>query len=101
MVTSPPYHVGKDCDSEASFEEYLELLRAVFEETYRVLEPGSRAVINVANLGRRPYVSLSQQVGSIMGSTGCLPRGEVIWVRDEGRRGAVPGAAGVRRAVRR
>jgi DNA modification methylase len=88
MVTSPPYHVGKDYDSDASFEDYLELLRTVFEETYRVLEPGGRAVINVANLGRRPYVSLSQQVGSIMEAIGYLPRGEVIWVKGRGASGS-------------
>lgn len=88
MVTSPPYHVGKDYDSDATFEEYLALLRAVFEETYRVLEPGGRAVVNVANLGRRPYVSLAQQVGSIMESIGYLPRGEVIWMKGRGASGS-------------
>lgn len=30
MITSPPYHVGKDYDSNATFEEYLDLLDAVF-----------------------------------------------------------------------
>ena len=59
MVTSPPYHVGKDYDSDVSFDEYLETLQRVFEETHRVLEPGGRAVVNVANLGRRPYIPLS------------------------------------------
>ncbi|MQB01832.1 MAG: site-specific DNA-methyltransferase [Actinobacteria bacterium] len=88
MVTSPPYHVGKDYDSEGSFEDYLELLRTVFEETYRVLEPGGRAVVNVANLGRRPYVSLAQQIGSIMETVGYLPRGEVIWVKGRGASGS-------------
>src|SRR5215210_2398568 len=39
MVTSPPYHVGKDYDSDTTFEEYLDLLANVFAETYRVLEP--------------------------------------------------------------
>ena len=66
MVTSPPYHVGKEYDSDLTFGEYLELLRSVFKETYRVLEPGGRAVVNVANLGRRPYVSLADHVAVIM-----------------------------------
>jgi site-specific DNA-methyltransferase (adenine-specific) len=56
MVTSPPYHVGKTYDADTSFEEYLDLLHRVFTETHRVLQPGGRAVVNVANLGRRPYV---------------------------------------------
>lgn len=79
MVTSPPYHVGKDYDSDATFEEYLAMLRRVFAETYRVLEPGGRAAVNVANLGRRPYVSLSAKVVQMMEDLGYLMRGEVIW----------------------
>ena len=97
MVTSPPYHVGKEYDSDLSFDDYLALLRAVFKETYRVLEPGGRAVVNVANLGRRPYVSLADHVTAIMEDLKFLPRGEVIWVK---ARGAY-GAAGDRRATRR
>ena len=38
MVTSPPSHVGKDYDSDASYGEFLGLLRRVFAETHRVLE---------------------------------------------------------------
>lgn len=79
MVTSPPYHVGKDYDLDTSFEEYLGLLRRVFAETYRVLEPGGRAVVNVANLGRKPYISLSSKIVVMMEELGFLMRGEVIW----------------------
>nr|MBA2601468.1 site-specific DNA-methyltransferase [Actinomycetota bacterium] len=79
MMTSPPYHVGKEYDSELSFDDYLGLLRKVFSETYRVLEPGGRAVVNVANLGRRPYISLSSRVVLMMEDIGFLMRGEVIW----------------------
>jgi modification methylase len=88
MVTSPPYHVGKEYDSDLSFDEYLELLRAVFNETYRVLEPGGRAVVNVANLGRRPYVSLADHVLAIMEDLKFLPRGEVIWIKGRGASGS-------------
>ena len=79
MVTSPPYHVGKDYDSDDTFEGYLGLLERVFTETLRVLEPGGRAVVNVANLGRRPYISLSTRIVSMMERIGYLMRGEVIW----------------------
>src|SRR5438105_3189850 len=58
MVTSPGYHVGKEYDTDGPFSEYLGLLERVFAETHRVLEPGGRAVVNVANLGRKPYVPL-------------------------------------------
>jgi DNA modification methylase len=87
MVTSPPYHVGKDYDSDASFEEYLQLLERVFTETYRVLQPGGRAVVNVANLGRRPYVPLSHEVTSLMMKIGFHMRAEVIWQKARGAGG--------------
>lgn len=79
MVTSPPYNVGKQYDDNLSLEEYLELLHAVFAETYRVLVPGGRACINVANVGRRPYLPLHAYIVSIMLDLGFLMRGEIIW----------------------
>jgi modification methylase len=79
MITSPPYHVGKDYDSDETFPEYLGLLERVFSECHRVLEPGGRAVVNVANLGRRPYISLSSHIVGMMEDIGYLMRGEVIW----------------------
>jgi site-specific DNA-methyltransferase (adenine-specific) len=79
MLTSPPYHVGKDYDSDLTFEEHLGMLHNVFSETLRVLEPGGRAVVNVANLGRRPYISLSSRIVAMMEKLGYLMRGEVIW----------------------
>lgn len=87
MVTSPPYHVGKDYDSEADFEGYLKLLEDVFAETYRVLQPGGRAVVNVANLGRRPYVPLSHLVTQRLLKLGYFMRGEVIWQKAHGASG--------------
>jgi len=88
MVTSPPYHVGKDYDSDDSFDEYLAMLRRVFVETYRVLEPGGRAVVNVANLGRRPYIPLNAHVALMMSELGYLMRGEVIWRKAAGASGS-------------
>ncbi|MBN1375016.1 MAG: site-specific DNA-methyltransferase [Dehalococcoidia bacterium] len=79
MVTSPPYNVGKDYDSDLSMEEYLGLLKRVFAETYRVLVPGGRACINVANLGRKPYIPLNSYLNEIMREAGFLMRGEILW----------------------
>ena len=56
MITSPPYNVSKDYDDDLSLKEYLELLQKVFKETFRVLVHGGRACINVANIGRKPYI---------------------------------------------
>jgi DNA modification methylase len=87
MVTSPPYHVGKDYDSDATFDEFLGLLERVLAETYRVLEPGGRAVVNVANLGRRPYIPLSSIITEMAMRLGYFCRGEVIWVKAVGAGG--------------
>ena len=79
MVTSPPYNVTKEYDEDLSLQEYLNMLRGVFSETYRVLAPGGRAIINIANVGRKPYIPLTSYVNMIMLELGFLMRGEVIW----------------------
>jgi DNA modification methylase len=79
MVTSPPYNVGKEYDQDLSLEDYLAFLRGVWREVYRVLLPGGRACINVANLGRKPYLPLHAFIAQDMLNTGFLMRGEIIW----------------------
>jgi DNA modification methylase len=92
VVTSPPYFAGKQYEEEleregvpSSYLEFLQLLRDVFEECVRKLEPGGRIAVNVANLGRKPYRSLSADViGILQDDLGLLLRGELIWRKGEG-----------------
>jgi DNA modification methylase len=84
MVTSPPYNVTKEYDENLSLKEYLRLLHNVFSETYRVLVAGGRACVNVANLGRRPYLPLSDFISHIMLDIGFQMRGEIIWNKGAG-----------------
>ena len=79
MVTSPPYNASKEYDQDLSLEEYLQMLEKVWRETFRVLVPGGRACINIANLGRKPYIPLHKYVMDIMNDLGFLMRGEIIW----------------------
>ncbi len=79
MVTSPPYNVGKDYDEDLSLAEYLAFLKRVWTETRRVLVPGGRACINVANLGRKPYIPLHAMLIADLLDLGFLMRGEIIW----------------------
>lgn len=79
MVTSPPYNVGKEYDKDLSLNEYRELLRKVFCEVHRVLVPGGRACINVANLGRKPYIPIHSYMIEDALEVGFLMRGEIIW----------------------
>ncbi|MGD0441486.1 MAG: DNA methyltransferase [Acidimicrobiales bacterium] len=96
VVTSPPYFAGKKYEEEldregvpSSYLEYLVLLREVFAECKRKLEPGGRIAVNVANLGRRPYRSLSADVIRILqDDLHLLLRGEVIWQKGEGASGS-------------
>lgn len=79
MITSPPYNVSKEYDEDLSLDEYLLFLENSFKETYRVLVNGGRACINVANLGRKPYIPLSDYISMIMLDIGYNMRGEIIW----------------------
>lgn len=96
VVTSPPYFAGKKYEEEveregvpSSYLEYLDLLRDVFAECVRKLEPGGRIAVNVANLGRKPYRSLSADVIRILqDDLGLLLRGELIWQKGEGASGS-------------
>ena len=79
MVTSPPYNVGKEYDEDLNLEEYLSFLQRVWKETRRVLVPGGRMCINVANLGRKPYIPLHAFIAEQAIGLGFLMRGEIIW----------------------
>jgi len=79
MVTSPPYNVGKEYDQDLTLTEYREFLKRVWKEVYRVLVPGGRACINIANLGRKPYLPLHIFLIKDMIDLGFLMRGEIIW----------------------
>lgn len=84
MITSPPYNVSKEYDNDLSLNEYLNLLKNCFTETYRVLVDGGRACINIANIGRKPYIPLSDYVSKIMIEIGFNMRGEIIWNKSAG-----------------
>lgn len=84
MITSPPYNVSKEYDDDLSLNEYLTLLKNCFIETYRVLVDGGRACINIANIGRKPYIPLSDYVSKIMIEIGFNMRGEIIWNKSAG-----------------
>lgn len=79
VVCSPPYNASKEYDEDLTLKEYLELLNRVWSEVKRVLIPGGRACVNIANLGRKPYIPLHSYVIKDFLKLGFLMRGEVIW----------------------
>ncbi|MDR0676318.1 MAG: site-specific DNA-methyltransferase [Elusimicrobiota bacterium] len=79
IITSPPYNVSKEYDKDLSLDEYLELLKRVFSESFRILVNGGRLCVNLANIGRKPYIPLTDYVSRIMNYIGFNMRGEIIW----------------------
>lgn len=95
VVTSPPYFAGKEYETAigqghvpASYGDYLAMVHGVLAACVRALEPGGRMAVNVANLGRKPYRSLSADViGILTEELGLLLRGEIVWRKARGAAG--------------
>ena len=84
VITSPPYNVAKDYsdhDDDLTLDQYVSLLNAVWQECYRVLVPGGRLCVNVANTDRKPYLSLVSLIDEQLRTSGqaWLHRGHIIW----------------------
>ena len=86
--TSPPYNVGKDYEDDMGLIEYLTLIFNVGAEVYRTLVPGGRYVVNLANLGRKPYIPLHAYFYGIHTALGFQPAGEIIWQKGKGMSGS-------------
>lgn len=79
MITSPPYNVGKEYDDDLTLLDYKTLLTDVLRDTYRTLVEGGRACVNIANVGRTPYIPLHAHLVEIALDIGFQMRGEIIW----------------------
>lgn len=86
--TSPPYNVGKEYDTDIDLADYLTLVGDVGREVFRVLRPGGRYVVNIANIGRKPYIPLTAEFYRVHQAIGFLPMGEIIWQKGRGANGS-------------
>ena len=82
----PPAMPGNDDDMEMA--DYLTLISQVADETFRVLRPGGRYVVNIANLGRKPYIPLHAFFYNLHIECGFLTMGEIIWRKARGASGS-------------
>ncbi|MHB1926528.1 MAG: DNA-methyltransferase [Leptospirillum sp.] len=86
--TSPPYNVGKQYDTDLSMAAYLNLLGQVAAEVERVLVPGGRYVVNMANLGRNPYIPMTAYLHAICQEVGLTAAGDLVWEKAKGASGS-------------
>jgi DNA modification methylase len=104
VITSPPYYTHVDYGNEngvecvASYEDYLENLKKVFENVWKVLVDGGTACINVTNMKSRKSVEGKSFLYPIVADTirfmqnvGFVFFDEIIWVKGWGNNGALKG----------
>ena len=70
-VWSPPYHVGKQYESNQSYDEWLEMLRKVIENHVRVLKPGGFLAINIGDILCFPDVNMPKIQANNVSSRKC------------------------------
>lgn len=90
VVTSPPYNVGiqyAEHIDTMSHDEYLDWMKLVWKECYRVLRPGGRLAINIdmtANMGDRSqeyYHPLYADFVNMNRENGYMFRAEIAWYK--------------------
>ncbi len=49
-IWSPPYHVGKDYESEQTYEQWIRMLDVVIKSHFTVLRPGGFLAVNISDI---------------------------------------------------
>lgn len=89
VMTSPPYNVGIDYDThedEMPYEEWEDLLREVFYQSWGALVPGGRMAVNIPQslsvggaVNRIPVGNAVEKM--LLDLPGALYRGGLIWYK--------------------
>lgn len=94
IVTSPPYWdkadyggTSSDIGTAATYVDFLEELRRVFAECYRVLRPGRKLCVVTANVNQMTdhgllTFPLSTDIGLMLRDLGLVMINEIIWSKD-------------------
>lgn len=82
IITSPPYQALINYDEyndKGNYREYIAMMKRVFSECLRVLVPGGRICVNIANIGRNPYRPMRSLINELLDKAGFFFRGEIVW----------------------
>ena len=102
-VTSPPYfnyinYGGVGIGSESVYPDYIDNLKKVFREVYRVLIWGGTFCVNITNMKSRIKIekssflySITADVTKLMQDIGFIFFDEIIWVKADANNGALKG----------
>lgn len=94
IITSPPYwdkadYGGRNTDigTAGNYVDFLEELRRVFQECYRVLRPGRKLCVVTANVNQMTDHGLltfpiSTDIGVMLRDIGLVMINEIIWSKD-------------------
>jgi DNA modification methylase len=82
IVTSPPYNVTKTYDQNLTLNEYLSFIQEVLTDCKRVLSSKGLIALNIANLGRKPYIPLDVYMIKILQKLGFHIVQEIIWNKE-------------------
>ena len=85
IVTSPPYNLGKEYESRASIDAYLETQRRVIRECVRVLHPRGSLCWQVGNYVRNgEIIPLDSALYPVFRAQGLKLRNRIIWHFEHG-----------------
>lgn len=95
VFTSPPYpgvnNMWGELFRAENFNDAHTFLNSVWSECLRVLKPGCKLIINIANTKRRPYLPNVKKIYE-WSENRCEPLGEIIWNKGYGQNGTAWGS---------
>ena len=95
VITSPPYpgvnSLWGELFRDENFDKAHEFLNSVWDECLRLLRPGCKLIINIANTKRRPYLPNVARV-YWWAKDKVEPLGEIIWNKGYGQLGTAWGS---------
>jgi site-specific DNA-methyltransferase (adenine-specific) len=90
VFTSPPYNVGIEYENHTDkmrYSEYLNWIKKVIEELYRVIKDDGRFVINIPSItdkvDKGGYQPLFNDIINISHQVGFKIRNDIIWYKDQ------------------